>query len=877
MALDTIIEGLDFRFKVDEVESDDLKLTMKSKLSSFNSAKELLHRWENSPNAPSETKFRDYVTRIADSGDASLLILRRALKQEIDYKSVKATRHYLAIESKTFILNSIIELEASVMELKNQLESGNIVLKEREFKRGFAEKFADGEFFPESNYFKNWYNEEQDTVVIDAKGSRGKIIVLEGLKIQLPNPPKDKTKILFYKKKKKDQFWQRAPWPRGLSMGNTAAFYEYIMEQFRMRREGVWFMNNGKPVYITGRHWFQLQWGKMMDGAIYPNYRDCQRLLSYHKQACYIDKRAMGQIFLKSRQTGYTYGIVSDSIEVVSSIPNIKNGLTSMTEDDARKAFAKQSYLFQELPFFFQPILKGRADSLSKIDFGRPSNLSKQVKMEKDTSTEGYVNSSCDYQATKEKAYDGQSLRFYIGDECAKWGKISYQIHLRTISPTMFRGGRVTGKCFLGSTIGKLDEGGQDFKDLYLNSKVEKREESGYTATKLYSYFMPAHKNYELCIDIYGKCHEETPPKGTVNTFGDPILIGSIQGIKNQYSEARKIGDASLNAEYRAYPMTEAHAMRDEAESCVFNLTKLMDQFDDNQAKDIEQTKCVRGTFEWKDGVRFSEVVWYPDHRGRFNVWWMPSKVDGTDILRNNVKSIYGKYTPMNEYACIGVDCYGSYVLGKNKQSKGAAHAVSTENNVGAPPNQFLFEYIDKPATQDVFNEDILKAAWFYGLPILGESNRKDFVKYLFLENCRGFSMNRIDVIGAKLTGDDLVLGGQVMTAKHVLNTHENAIRSFIQHFVGKKSEEKYREGQELGTIGIMPFNRTIEDWMKFDPSSRTAYDATISSGLALMGSQRHKYRPKPKKVDPKKTVSLLRKYSNSGEVGTFIKQKQWH
>lgn len=877
MALDTIIEGLDYRFKVDKIDSDELKLVMRSKLSSFKSAKELLHRWENSPNAPSDIKFKDYITKIINSGDGSLLILRRALKQEIDYKSLKASRHYLAIESKTFILNSIIELEASVMELRNQLESGNIVLREREFKRGFAEKFADGEFFPITNYFKNWYNEEEDAVVIDALGSRGKISTLDGLKVQIPNPPKDRTKILFHKKKKKDQYWQRASWPKGLSMGNTAAFYEYIMEQFRRRREGVWFYNNGSPTYLTGRHWFQLQWGKMMDGGIYPNYRDCQRLLAYHKQACYIDSRCMGEIFLKSRQTGFTYGIVSDSMEVLTSTPNIKNGLTSMTEDDARKAFAKQSYLFQELPFFFQPIIKGRSDSMSRIDFGRPSNLSKQVKLDKDTSTEGYVNSSCDYQATKEKAYDGQSLKFYIGDESGKWNNHSYIIHLNTLLPTIFRGGRVTGKCFIGSTIGKLDEGGEDFKILYLNSKVGKREESGFTATKLYSYFMPAHKNYELCIDIYGKCWEEKPPKGTVNTFGDPILIGSIQGIRDRYNEAKKVGDAALNATYRAFPMTENHAMRDEAESCVFNLTKLMDQFDNNEGTEVEQTKCVRGNWDWEDGVRFSKLIWYPDKRGRFNVGWMPSKVDGTGDLRNNVKKIYDKYTPMNDYGCIGVDSYGSYVLGNNKQSKGAAHAVSTENNVGVPPNKFLFEYIDKPATQDIFNEDILKAAWFYGLPILAESNIKDFVKYLFLDNCRGFSMNRIDILGTKLMGDDLVLGGQPMTGKHVLNTHENAIRTFIQHFVGKKSEEKYRGNQEMGTMGIMPFNRTVMDWMKFNPTKRTAYDATISSGLALMGSQRHKYRPKPKKVDPKKTVSLLRKYSNKGDIGVFIKQKEWH
>jgi len=77
-----------------------------------------------------------------------------------------------------------------------------------------------------------------------------------------------------------------------------------------------------------------------------------------------------------------------------------------------------------------------------------------------------------------------------------------------------------------------------------------------------------------------------------------------------------------------------------------------------------------------------------------------------------------------------------------------------------------------------------------------------------------------------------------------------------------------------MGDMGFMPFQRTLMDWMKFDPSRRTGHDATISSGLALMGANRHKYRPEPEKVDFKKTVSLLRKYSNAGDIGTFITEQ---
>ena len=61
---------------------------------------------------------------------------------------------------------------------------------------------------------------------------------------------------------------------------------------------------------------------------------------------------------------------------------------------------------------------------------------------------------------------------------------------------------------------------------------------------------------------------------------------------------------------------------------------------------------------------------------------------------------------------------------------------------------------------------------------------------------------------------------------------------------------------------------------MKFDPSNRTAFDATISSGLAIMGTEKEKYVPQRKKTEPKKYVPLLKKYSTKGDIGTFITKR---
>ena len=59
---------------------------MASKLTSFKIAKELLLKWFNSPNAPSQGKFESYVGYIINSGNKAITTLRNALRAKIDYE-----------------------------------------------------------------------------------------------------------------------------------------------------------------------------------------------------------------------------------------------------------------------------------------------------------------------------------------------------------------------------------------------------------------------------------------------------------------------------------------------------------------------------------------------------------------------------------------------------------------------------------------------------------------------------------------------------------------------------------------------------------------------------------------------------------------------
>jgi hypothetical protein len=114
-----------------------------------------------------------------------------------------------------------------------------------------------------SDKYSAGYNSELDAVVISYDGTIGDIVEISGIRIALPKKPVD-NKIVGYSRKRYNQIWEREPLPIGLEKKTlkTEKFKEYIASQYKMRKEGMWFYNDGKAEYVTGAHWFMMQWCK---------------------------------------------------------------------------------------------------------------------------------------------------------------------------------------------------------------------------------------------------------------------------------------------------------------------------------------------------------------------------------------------------------------------------------------------------------------------------------------------------------------------------------------------------------------------------------------------------------------------------------------
>jgi hypothetical protein len=176
-----------------------------------------------------------------------------------------------------------------------------------------------------------------------------------------------------------------------------------------------------------------------------------------------------------------------------------------------------------------------------------------------------------------------------------------------------------------------------------------------------------------------------------------------------------------------------------------------------------------------------------------------------------------------------------------------------------APSNEFFLEYVARPQTAEIFFEEVLMACVFYSMPILIENNKPRLLYHFKNRGYRGFCMNRPDRSFNKLSKTEKELGGIPNTSEDVKQSHAAAIESYIEKHIGMDLQGVYRESSEMGS---MYFTRTLEEWARFDINNRTKFDASISSGLAIMANQKGLYLP----VQKQSKISLnFATYTNNG------------
>ena len=713
------------------------------------------------------------------------------------------------------------------------------------------------------NRYKKWeygYNKDHDMVVISKTGQVGEVYEIQNLKIALPKA----TEVYKFETNK----WTRFDYPKILKRIKTVfdwreypedfkeKYYDYIDNEFKRREEGFWYINKDIPIYITGTHYMYLQWSKIDVGQ--PDFRESNRLFFIFWEACRADNRCYGMSYLKNRRSGFSFMASGECVNMATISTDARFGILSKSGSDAKKMFTdKVVPISVNYPFFFKPIQDGMDRPKTELAYRVPASKFTRrsiVSTDKPEDLAG-LDTTIDWKNTGDNAYDGEKLKLLVHDESGKWERPNNILNNWRVTKTTLRlGSRIIGKCMMGSTSNALDKGGRNFKKLYDDSNVNKRNANGQTRSGLYSLFIPMEWNYEGYIDSYGYPVFDTPQKPVFGPHGTPIKIGVVEYWDNEV-EGLKEDQDGLNEFYRQFPRTTKHAFRDESKMSLFNLTKIYQQIDFNE--DLKNSLSVtQGNFQWENGHKDTRVIFSPSKQGRFYITWVPPlNLQNKRYLKNGISY------PGNEHCgAFGCDPYDISGTVDKRGSNGSLHGLTKFSMEEVPPNHFFLEYIARPQTAEIFFEDVLMACVFYGMPILAENNKPRLLYHFKRRGYRGFAMNRPDKKRNKLSVTEKEIGGIPNSSEDIKQAHASAIETYIENFVGLK---------ETGH-GDVYFQRTLEDWAQFDINNRTTHDASISSGLALMACNKHRYAPS-NKIELKPVDLGIKRYDNKGTLSKII------
>jgi hypothetical protein len=720
----------------------------------------------------------------------------------------------------------------------------------------------------QQNRYSKWkygYNKEYDVIIISKTGKIGEIYEIQNLRIALPLIDESFKRSA----KKEEQYWEQLKIPKELEKIKSVfdwnkypdsfkeKWYDYVDNEFKRREEGFSFYNNGIPTYITGTHYMYLQWSKIDVGA--PDFRESNRLFFIFWEACKADPRCYGMCYLKNRRSGFSFMSSAELVNQATISSDSRFGILSKAGADAKTMFTdKVVPISLNYPFFFKPIQDGMDRPKTELAYRVPASKFTRRKLDSQENPEELegLDTTIDWKNTGDNSYDGEKLKLLVHDESGKWLRPDNILNNWRVTKTCLRlGSRIIGKCMMGSTSNALDKGGDNFKKLYYDSDVTKRNRNGQTSSGLYSLFIPMEWSYEGFIDTYGIPVFDTPKTSIKGIDGNEIDYGVIEHWQNEVDGLKNDSDA-LNEYYRQFPRTEQHAFRDETKQSLFNLTKIYEQIDYNE--DLRNTNVLtRGSFQWENGILDSRVIFHPNKDGRFLISWIPPK-----HLQNNVIIKDGLKYPGNEHCgAFGCDSYDISGTVDARASNGSLSGLTKFSMEDVPPNRFFLEYIARPQTSEIFFEEVLMAMVFYGMPILAENNKPRLLYHIKRRGYRGYSINRPDKTYNKLSPFEREVGGIPNSSQDIMQAHAAAIETYIENYVGLK-EDGY---------GDMYFQRTLEDWAKFNINNRTKHDASISSGLAIMACNRHLYYPS----NPlqKQVVPLnFKRFNNTGNSSQIIR-----
>jgi len=311
---------------------------------------------------------------------------------------------------------------------------------------------------------------------------------------------------------------------------------DILTQELINRSEGYWFFNNGVPTYITGSHYFYLNYWYMAamteDGM--PDYRWAQTKWGYFYELCEKDNNCFGNIMMSAKRFSKTEFALADLYNCATLLEtDCLFGMQSLNATEARNNLFKGRILrsHRKIPNYLKP--------KSNYSIGRKEISSELTFMgSKDGDDFGdALNNVIDWRPTNVSAYQGKRPRKVYIDEFGTIEEMDIDEAVSTIRQQLQIGKRAFGKISLPFTLESMKPKGAPLaQQIWHDSDPKVRDANGRTVSWLYRYFNPQYEGREDFIDEYGNSLIDEAKQFRANELEVASESKKIK-IKRQYPE----------------------------------------------------------------------------------------------------------------------------------------------------------------------------------------------------------------------------------------------------------------------------------------------------------------------------------------------------
>lgn len=665
-----------------------------------------------------------------------------------------------------------------------------------------------------------------------------------------PTPPRHQ--IIGHELKKSDQFWKRTPLPkyyeerRGeekyrqdkeMELVNEGvlprikhfdkALESYRRQEWARRIYGVHFMNNGKPVYLTGAHYYFLQWCKtdFPDNDGYPLFYEPQLERFYFRQLCWEDPFSLGYMFVGPRGGGKTLEEVAVQLESMTRPGHNRfAAIQSKNEEEAKTVILQEKMvpMFNALPDFFKPEYSHGTEPKEKLIFKRPSKKGKDAKKVRHGEDFELGNTIIAYPP-QNKSLDGKTLSDVIVDEIGKLkpeaNQDAYERH-HVNTRTVFRNRRKVGLLRCTTTVEEMEQGGDECFDIWQESDPRVRDQNGYTVSKIYKYFISAVETQVDLADKYGRIDPDKAYRQIMNER-EPV----------------KHDNYKLSLLMRKNPTTEEEAFIKDQGKAPYDVMILSKRISELKMMKPQNRPGRTYMIEWVNGVVDGNVELVPHSEGPLRLFYDPDEYWTKDRKLLNACQYYTKddgtkiWLPCNnDLFRASCDPIKFVKTDDARASKMAGHGMMMyipDLDNGKPVDEWiskniLWEYHARHTDPEIDFENMIKLMRYFGHSIMPEFNTGEFVKHLVGRGYHKFIIVRKQ------------FDPTILLSKHTKNSlggdqpvHSNT--ETIESYVKRTAAFIRRHGHRINSLAL------LEQLNSFDPKKPTKFDLAVSFGYGIL------------------------------------------